>query len=390
MTRTSALCVRPAIKLAVQLVLGCLPVALPTAVVLGQSAGLRDSISLSEVGLDQASQLALISEHLALVTGPRQTVLLVDLRNGDARFIAREGEGPGEVREASRIFGCGTGGGWVDSQLRRITWVSSGGRVQESSTMFPPSVSSGQIVGASCDGDVLWISIEARSGSGAETVDTMRVYRVPRGSSEFALVDQRPSTRRLQSQRGTLIASLRVPGTGSHHLVARRDGSADVLTARGDSVVHLPAVPGTRRGRGVTWSQRRLSRSEVASIRDSVLGAAEDEMSALRYSDDLQREFRTLLAEVARRMEIPPVVARGRAIMLVPNRPTVSVMLERDEPRSPRSCVAIVRDLAEIVDRRCFTWGAARIEAIAVGDGALWWLLSDEESVWLQRSPSFW
>jgi hypothetical protein len=120
-------------------------------------------------------------------------------------------------------------------------------------------------------------------------------------------------------------------------------------------------------------------------MRDSITRWYEAEMESQHYPPELRREFRTVIAELLRVLELPaklPYVRLASANLTDASRVLV---VENDYPGSQRICLSTLAFTGALKRLLCRTWTDRIVTAIqAVGDGG-WLAQWNDNDAWVIR-----
>jgi hypothetical protein len=348
-----------------------------------------DSISLDDVGIHAPSQAVLAGAGFVWLTGPQQGIAVVDVSSGRARSLGAIGSGPGEFRQVSRVFGCAGSAGWLDAELSRATWIQPDGRGAPHVTALPATtVARGKLVDAWCLADTLWYSFERETSARSPLVsDTLLIFRVARTGGSVDTVARIGGTRRVVRNQGALRTSTRVPYTSSPVAVPGSKGPI-VLWRSVDSMSLDVARSGqpsasVRGGRGA-----QLTARHVALLKDSIKAAREAEMEAVRYPEDLRREFRRVHDAAIDAIPVPATLPTVRMAVPIPGRANHALVIENAMPTLRDVCFAVLSPSGLLGDRSCYQ-PLSRTFGAAVHTGQDIWLAEwNDDGAWLRRQSS--
>lgn len=344
-----------------------------------------DSISLADVGLNEPAQAALAGTSFVWVTGPRQGIAIADLAAGTARAFGRIGSGPGELRSASRVFGCAEYGGWIDAQLARATWMRPDGRGTPTITALPSAtLGRGRILDAWCKADTLWYSVERPTTGSAAVVDSLLVFRAAKSGERVDTLARLPGTHRVLRSQGPLQTASRLPFTAPPVAVAGRSGPV-VVWRRVDSL----STDANRLGRPNVairgGRNQALTSAHVGRIRDSMKRANEHEMEALQYSADLRREFRRLFQDVIDGIDVPRSLPTTRSAVVIPGRADHLLVVENALPGDQTICTSLLPPSGVLTQRICSASANRSFGAVVHTGRDLWWVEWNDDDAWIRR-----
>lgn len=343
-----------------------------------------DSISLSDAEVYEASQVALAGGRFAWITGARQRLAIADLQSGIAKPMSSLGSGPGDMRVASRVFGCQDSAGWIDADLLRATWYNPDGSGSPTVTSLPAAtLVRGRVVDAWCKADTLWYSLERQGRTQTPlTVDSLLIFRVTKDGSRLDTIGRLVGTNRIERSRGALRSNIRVPYTQPPAMVPGSTGplliwrSADSLTVvAGSSIARTTPLS----SKGVA-----LTRNHASVLRDSIRKATDDEMEALHYAPDLRREFRRVVDDIIGDISFPSFIPQIRAAAFIPGKADQAVVVLNSVPGSREVCISILASAA-LGPRQCYLPRHRSFGTIVHTGTDIWVTEWNEDDAWIRR-----
>lgn len=345
-----------------------------------------DSVSVTEFGITEVDQLAIAAGRYLWLSGPRQGIAVIDLHSGVGTPVGRAGAGPGEYRVVSQVFGCEVAGGWVDDQLQRVTWLAPDGRGVPETRQLPSGIlSRAGTRSAWCQGDSLWIAVERQGSPRAGTrVDSLDVLLFHRATLDVDTVATFQGAERRLRSKGALRTSLRRPYV-SAPLLVRQGGRMIAVGRSTDSLWILGSSP----LRGVRVTNARpaplFAPSHQAVVRDSIVRWYEAEMEAMRYEPELRREFRTLIDELLREMELPEKLPLVRMASPGPPGRGDLLVVENEYPGSRQTCLSSLSLTGQLNRFLCRTWPDRTVGAVRASADGVWLAQWNDGGAWVLR-----